>query len=390
MSLLEIINHLGGNARFVGHNSVEVENTLTKSKFTLEYAAKTRTSFMLIAPLLFTFNDAIIPNPGGCRLGTRPVDRLVKTVELFGATVVYNSEDGYYYATWKNPVPATIQFSKKTHTGTELAILFATRTSGTTRIKNASLEPEVDDMLEFFNKAGAKLHREGEDIIVEGKNELHAPEMSVQYDRIEAASFIVLSALFGGGIIVKNVNTHHLVSFLAAFKRAGYDYSYDANTDLFQVMCPKTSKAVDVVTEPHPGFMTDWQPLWALLMTQATGTSSIHETVFEGRFGYVSELNKFGAHVEFHQPIVENPAELYQFNWTSAHTDKQAIKIHGPRKLHEAVVQMTDIRAGACLLLASLCATGRSVITGVEQLERGYEDLVGKLRTLGAHIDIQE
>jgi UDP-N-acetylglucosamine 1-carboxyvinyltransferase len=148
--------------------------------------------------------------------------------------------------------------------------------------------------------------------------------------------------------------------------------------------------AVDIVTNPRPGFMTDWQPLWALLMTQINGKSTIHETVFEDRFGYVEQLRKFGAKIEYFQPQVSEPNNVYQFNWTSKNSKKQAIKIYGATKLHNAYTKMTDIRAGACLILAALCSDGKSVISGAEQIERGYENLVDKLNNIGADIYIHE
>lgn len=387
VALVDIINHLGGEAQFIDEHTVTIENKLTKFHIPFEFAARTRVSFMLLAPLLKTFGKASVPNPGGCRLGARPVDRLAYTAEQIGAKVVYNSEDGYYYVTLSKPHAAHIEFSKVTHTGTELAIMNAVFVKGMSVIKNAALEPEIDDMILFFNKAGADIVREGTRIIVNGVSKLVGIDMAVQYDRNEAVSYIILSALFGGSIIVKNVSAPVITFFLKKFEKAGFTYEFDKEANEFRVKVPKVIKPVDVETAPHPGFMTDWQPMWALLMTHAKGESKVHETVFENRFGYVEELKKFGARISYYDPHVFDPDVVYQFNLTHVNTTLlQAIRIHGPTKLHNGIVKMTDIRAGACLVMAALLSPGESIVSGAEQIERGYENLINKLRALGADI----
>ncbi|MFA6005097.1 MAG: UDP-N-acetylglucosamine 1-carboxyvinyltransferase [Patescibacteria group bacterium] len=384
MSLIDIINHLGGTVKFLDDHTITVENTLTKSEIPFEYGVRTRVSFMLIAPILFTFGKAKIPNPGGCRLGARPVDRLVNSVRDFGASVKYNPEDGFYYAELSQTNGGNITFNKKTHTGTELAIMMASRVSEKTTIHNAAQEPEIDDLIRFFNQGGAHIVRKGESIEIEGSAVLKPSVIKTQYDRNEAISLIVLSALFGGKIVIRNVELDTIQTFLEAFKLAGFNYSI--NDGLFRVMVPEVIKPVDIVTGPHPEFMTDWQPLWALLMTQAKGKSIIHETVFEDRFGYVEELKRFGAKLSFFQPEVTNPAEVYQFNWSAKEAKKQAIVISGPARLHNGVAKMTDIRAGACMLFAALLSKGKSLVEGVEQIERGYELLIDRLKKIGAEI----
>lgn len=386
-AILDIINYLGGSARFINEHTVEVKNTLKSYKIPLEIAARTRTSIMLIAPLLHQFGQAIIANPGGCRLGERPVDRLMNSLKLMGAKIEYRSEDGYYYARLVKSLPANIPFAKKSHTGTELAIMFASRIAGKTVIGNAAQEPEIDDLIKFLNHTGAKIKRIKEDIVVVGKNELKGTEVSVQPDRIEAVTFIVLSALFGGNIKVKGLNIQTIAPFLKTLSETGINYQYQPTTKLFKLEPIRKIKPVSVMTAPHPGFLTDWQPLWVLLMTQAEGESIVHETVFEDRFRYIQDLRHFGAKVRFFQPQVEHPEALYQFNnFDPAKHRQQAVRINGPVKLHNAYATMTDIRAGACLVIAALVAKGKSVINGAEQIERGYEDLTGKLTRLGADI----
>lgn len=386
-SLLEIINYLGGKAEFVAKNTVTVSNHLTKHELPLEIASKTRVSILLIAPLLHRFKKAVLPNPGGCRLGERSVDRLVSSVVQMGAEINYCSNDGFYHCQLPKEQPGKIHFAKKSHTGTELAIMFASRISGKTIINNAALEPEIDDLIKLLNLSGAKIKREKEQIIVEGKSKLTASRITVQSDRIEAATFIVLSALFDGKISLKRAPLINLEPFFKPFIQAGYGYDYNKDSDLLTIGIPKQSHATEIATSPHPGFLTDWQPLWTLLMTQATGQSIVHETVFENRLSYVKDLRRFGAKIEFFQPKVKDPEQLYQFNGYSPEKHRfQAIKIFGPTPLHNGFAKMTDIRAGACLVLAALIAKGSSVISGVEQIERGYEALVDKLCLLGANI----
>ncbi len=388
ISLIDIINSLGGTAKFVDKNTVLVENTLKKKRIPLEAALRTRVSFMLLAPLLFTFGEAEVPNPGGCRLGARPVDRLVNAAASYGAEIKYNSSDGYYYAKLNKQRGGRVDFPKKTHTGTELALMLASRIAEPTVINNPSCEPEIDDLISFLQMSGVNIRKQRNKLLVTGRERLKSVEKFIQFDRNEAVSFIILSSLFAGNIVVKNVNLKYIASFLTSFRQAGFKYEWSKEGGLFRVIVPDKIKPVNIQTSPHPGFMTDWQPMWALLMTQAAGISSIHETVFEDRFGYVEELRKFGARIEFYNPKVKNPSKIYQFNWKKSLNNKQAIKINGPSKLHNAVSRMLDIRAGACIIMAALVSHGKSIIEGAEQIERGYEDLPDKLKKLGASIQI--
>lgn len=388
-SLIEIINYLGGEVKFVSQNTVTVENKLTQFRVPLEIAGKTRVSILLLAPLLYTFGQAILPNPGGCRLGERSVDRLINSVIQMGANIKYNSLDGYYYAKLLQTRSAQINFKKKSHTGTELALMFASRINKKIKIKNAALEPEIDDLIAFLNNAGAQIKRQDSDINIIGSKKLKNSTIVVQPDRIEAATFIVLSCLFDGKIIVQNIGLQGLKPFLKVFSLAGFKYKYNSKTKEFRVLPNNNILPTDITTAPHPGFLTDWQPLWTILMTQAHGVSTVHETVFENRLGYVKDLNKFGAKISFYKPTIANPEQLYQFNnFDPLKHRYQAVKINGPKKLHNAYAIMTDIRAGACLVIAGLIAQGRSVIDGAQQIERGYEDMPKKLMQLGADIKV--
>ncbi|MCR4326089.1 MAG: UDP-N-acetylglucosamine 1-carboxyvinyltransferase [Candidatus Roizmanbacteria bacterium] len=386
VALVDIINTLGGHAVFTDEHTLEVENTLTTHVVPLELAVRIRVSFLLMVPLLHTFRKAQVPNPGGCRLGARPVDRLVESITTFGGSISYSSEDGYYYAHVEEAfTPGEYTFAKPSHTGTEFALMNMSRIQGKSVIHNAAHEPEIDELITFLNAAGAHIVREGNDIVVEGNDALQGVEQRVGSDRNEVISFIVLSALCKGSIIINNVSLKPIQTFLDYCKRVGITYTESNGT--FQLQVAKTISSSDIVTAPHPGFMTDWQPLWAVLMTQAQGDSTIHETVFEQRFNYVQELNKHGAQIEFFDPTITDPSGTYQFAVPPGTTPvNQAIRIHGPTQLHNAATVITDMRAGACLLFAGLISSGKSVISGAEQIERGYEDLIERLQKLGADV----
>jgi UDP-N-acetylglucosamine 1-carboxyvinyltransferase len=214
---------------------------------------------------------------------------------------------------------------------------------------------------------------------------LHGAEYSIMGDRNEEVTFALAAAVTGGRISVKNSVYQHMGAFLNRFKESGGDLEVSGNTvTYFQV---GEIKPTHVVTLAHPGFMTDWQAPWAVYMTQANGISTIHETIFESRFNYVTELKKMGAHIDYFDPVVENPEIFYNFNWTDRKNESHhAIKIQGPSKLHNAVLEMSDLRAGATLLIAAMLAEGESIIHGVDQIDRGYEAIDERFNNLSAHI----
>ena len=206
------------------------------------------------------------------------------------------------------------------------------------------------------------------------------------YDRNEAPTYAVFALATKGDIIVKGADKINLEHFLSKVNQAGGNYEIVSSGIRFYYQ--GSLKSTSVTTMPHPGFMTDWQSPWAVLMTQTLGTSIIHETVFENRFGYVSELKKLGAKIEFFSPSVDNPQQTYQFDIKEGEINNrhQAIRIYGPIKLHGGVVSVSDMRAGASLLIAACMAKGQSVVLGASEVDRGYETIEKKLRLLGARI----
>lgn len=388
-ALLEIIESIGGTVKRSDHEVTIQVKEIKKDSISLADGARVRTTSLFIAPLLLRLKKALVPNPEGCRLGARPIDRHIEGLERMGAKIEYRSEDGYYHATTDGLTGATYKFEKNTHTGTETLILAATLARGTTVIENAAEEHEIDDLIMLLNSMGAKISREnGRRIVVEGVERLHGTTHEIVSDSNELATFAVLSILTGGQIWIENADTKNISVFIDELRKAGCSYEEKDGKLRFYAEGEITNS--DITTAIEPGFKTDWQGVWAILMTQAHGDSTIHETIYEQRFGYVSELKKMGVKIDFYQPEVSNPEELYNFNFDPNTSYNQAIRIHGPQKLHNAVLKVSDLRAGATLVIASIIAKGDSIIYGVDHIERGYEHLDTRLASLGVDIKVED
>jgi UDP-N-acetylglucosamine 1-carboxyvinyltransferase len=335
----------------------------------LEAAAKIRASFILLGPLLTRFGRVIISNPGGDRIGRRPVNLHVDAMRAMGAQIDYRN--GYYFASAPGRLRGTdLNFPLVTVMGTENAILAATLADGRTTITPAAREPEVDDLIALLQKMGAEVSRTAPDtVVVEGRRRLRGAEHNVVSDRIEAGTFVVAAAVTGGDVLIENAPCEHLGSFLDVVAEAGV--SVACGRDTIEVRgAPAgsgTYRAADVATAPYPGLATDLQPPTSVLLSQATGTSSVHETIFEDRLEWLGQLGRLGASVEL--------------------IDDHHARIHGPATLHGAEVEMGDLRAGASLILAALAAEGESLIHGAHHVRRGYENIEGKFLDLGAQIE---
>ncbi len=384
--MIDIMRTLGVSVVLEDHTVRIQAKEFSRTSIPLDKAALARTSAMFIAPLLARKHEAIIPNPGGCRLGARPIDRTTDGIEKMSAEVVYYSDDGYFHAKTEGLKGINYRFDKNTHTGTETMILSAVLAAGTTVLDNAAEEPEIDDLIELLNVMGGKVKRTNRrEIAIEGVKKLHGAEFTIQPDRIEVITFAIAAALTDGDVLVIDAHKSNIDVFLQKFTEAGGNYEKKENGIRFY----KNGElnAVDVTTSVHPGFMTDWQAPWAVLMTQADGESVIHETVFENKLKYVKDLQKMGASTELFNPQVENKQEVYNFNLDDDKPEYfHAVKIIGPKELHNAVMTTLDIRAGAAIVLAALAARGSSTIYGVEKLDRGYEKFTERLQSLGADI----
>lgn len=378
----KIVAPLGVEVQHNDHTLTLHAKQLTQHAVPLELGGLYRTAPMVMGPLLARLGKAVVPNPGGCRLGKRPIDRHIEALEQMGAQVTY--KDGFFYAHGKLK-PTTIRFPKNTHTGTETVLLAAVLTQGTTVIENAAEEPEVDDLIGLLVQMGADIQRNARRIVINGVEKLKGTEYRIMPDRNEVVTYAVAAIATGGDIRVKGTQKQHLTAFFKALEDAGAGFE-DMGNETVRFYKRGPLQKTDVTTSQHPGFMTDWQAPWAVLMTQAQGSSTIHETVFESRFSYVSELKKMGAHIEFYQPSVKNPQDVYNFNLNDKSDVCQAIRITGPKKLHDGVVEITDLRAGATLVVAALAASGKSILHGVDHIDRGYEAFDTRLRQLNASI----
>ncbi len=388
IELLNLIESLGGKAHFIEENVVLIDGrTLNNNKVDLLHAAKIRVSFMLFAPLLYKFSECYVPNPGGCRIGARPIDRIIEGMQKLGINVDYDSDTGYYKASMKIKPSGSYAFAKPTHTGTELLIMLSVLGRGKVTIDNAANEPEIDEFIDFLNQSGARIHKNGKKVTIDPTQKLSIQKpFEIISDRNEAVTFATLAIATKGEVAVSPINPATLDTFIKKMKQIGVTVDiYGKSTIKF--LYKGKLNACHVETSPHPGFMTDWQPNWAILMTQAQGDSIIEERVFENRFSYVDELRRLGAEIDYVKQPIHNPAEYFFFNFDPAKKYKQAIRINGPQKLHGGVLDIADLRAGATLAIAALVAEGESVVNGVSILERGYENFAGKVKSLGGDIE---
>ncbi|HUW24300.1 MAG TPA: UDP-N-acetylglucosamine 1-carboxyvinyltransferase [Patescibacteria group bacterium] len=385
LSTAEVIRELGGEVTF-GENHVMQVTPRGLSRYNLSQKSGelSRAATYFIGPLLHHFGKAIIPNPGGCKIGRRPIDRHLEGLQALGAEI--RSFPDRYEIVAKQLSGGHFTFPKNTHGGTDIMIIAAAAAKGKTILENAAQEPEVDDLIAFLNQMGAKINRvEPRTIVIEGVDKLHGTDYTVMYDRNEAVTFGCAALATKGDVFVLHAEEKDLGAFLMAVKKAGGGFEVERRGIRFFYKDPL--KAVNITTRPHPGFMTDWMPLWGILMTQAEGESVIHETIFENRFAFVNELKKMGAKIELFNPVVENPEEIYVFNLEDDRPEYiHAARIVGPTPLRAMTEEITDLRAGASLILASLIARGQSELLNVEHVDRGYENLDGRLKSLGADI----
>ncbi|HEX5589256.1 MAG TPA: UDP-N-acetylglucosamine 1-carboxyvinyltransferase [Candidatus Limnocylindrales bacterium] len=368
--MAETLRDLGVVVDHPGPNTYEVAAGDVDWLFVpLEAAAKMRASFMLLGPLLARFGEVIISNPGGDRIGRRPVDLHVDAMRALGAEIEYRY--GYYYAKAPGRLRGTeIRFPFVSVMGTENAMLAATLAEGHTVIRPAAQEPEIDDLIAFLCQMGAEVNRTYPDTIeIEGRKRLRGADHAVVPDRIEAGTFAIAAAMTGGRVTLERARCEHLDALVQVLGRMGIDV--DCGTDTLTVNAteigPGAYTPVDIETAPYPGLATDLQPPTSVLLTQANGRSTVHEAIFEDRLEWLVELRKMGARVDLPDP-------------------HHAV-VDGPAKLIGAEVEISDLRAGASLILAAMAARGTSVIHGGHHVRRGYENIERKFLDLGARIE---
>jgi len=381
----EIIDLLGASTRTAGERTVFI-NASHLSSHTIDdkFGPQSRASTMFIPVLLARLGQASVPHPGGDKIGARPLDRHFEALKQMG--VKFSISSTRIQAEVKKLKATNYKFPKNSHTGTETLILASVLAEGKTVLENAALEPEIDDLIYLLNEMGAHIRRRpGRIIEITGVKSLNPTIHSIMPDRNEAVSYATAAIATKGDIIVENAQASDLEAFLDRLDTIGAGYEIGRYGIRFFYHQPL--QATDVVTLPHPGFMTDWQPLWTVLMTQAQGESIIHETIFPSRFQHVEGLKLFGAQIDYFNLPVDNPDKTYNFNLDEATSDTpHAIKIFGATPLRGCKADIFDLRSGATMVLAALIAPDTTTLNKVELIDRGYESFDSRLKSMGANI----
>jgi UDP-N-acetylglucosamine 1-carboxyvinyltransferase len=362
--LLDILASMGAEVNRLTKNSVEINcKHLTPCSSPRELAEKLRGSSYLLGAEFGRFGKASVPHPGGCSIGARPLDLHMKAFEALGADCCHKS--GRVEVSSENgPVGSSIYFDKVSVGATVNAILASVLADGITTIDNAAREPHIVDLAVFLNACGANIIGAGTSVIkVKGVEKLHGCRYSIIPDMIEAGTYMAAVAATGGKVTVRNVIPKHLEAISSKLEEAGASVTVGDN--YITVESTGKLKGISIVTQPYPGFATDMQPQFGAMLCFAEGTSDISENIFNSRFQYMDELSKMGADIK---------------------VDGNHAVIRGGAILSGAPLVCHDLRAGAAMVIAALATKDTSVIEGIDKIERGYYNIVGKLRELGADV----
>ena len=362
--LLTILTQLGAEVRMICPGTIEIDSRNVRfCDAPFELMRKIRASYYLIGAMLGRFGSAKTTMPGGCNFGVRPIDQHIKGMNALGADVDVRNGFVYAEATDGSLHGAKIYLDKVSVGATMNIILAATMANGRTIIENAAREPHIVDLANFLNSMGADVRGAGTDTVkINGVDRLHGGSYSIIPDQIEAGTYMAAAAATGGEVLVKNVIPKHLECISAKLRTIVQEYE-----DCVLVKGNGHLRKANIKTLPYPGFPTDMQPQMGALLCMANGTSVITEGIYDNRFKYVNELRKMGADIQ---------------------VDGRIAIFEGGAKLTGAPVMACDLRAGAAMVIAGLCASGKTEIEDIHFIERGYENFVGKLRKLGADISI--
>ena len=363
-TMFELLGSMGANILLDENMNFTISsNELLDTEARYELVKTMRASILVLGPLVAKYGQARIALPGGCAIGSRPVNFHLDALEQLGAKI--ELKNGYIEASAKELIGTSIKFDGITVTGTENIMMAACLAKGTTSLTNVAKEPEIEDLAEFLNEMGAKIKGAGTDeIIIEGVSELEGTTFSIPADRIEAATYLAAATVTQGNICIKGINPKRLKKVLDKLEESGAEISCDENS-ISLSMSKQKPKPVDITTAPFPEFPTDMQAQFSVINAIADGTSNIYETVFENRFMHIQELNRMGCDIEVN--------------------GNQAI-VKGVKNLYGAEVMATDLRASASLILAGLCAEGQTIVDRIYHIDRGYERIEEKLNYLGADI----
>lgn len=362
-TICKVLEHLGVGVTKETDSLILDTSNIFGYEAPYELVRKMRASFLVMGPLLARFGRAKISLPGGCAIGTRPIDLHLKGFESLGAEIELGH--GYVEARALNGLKgARVYLDFPSVGATENIMMAASLAKGQTIIENPAEEPEIVDLANILNAMGAKIRGAGTNMIrIDGVSELKGAVHTVVPDRIEAGTYMVAAAITNGNVYIENVLTEHLKPVIAKLKEAGVTIEED--TEGVRVIGTGALRSVDIKTLPYPGFPTDMQAQLMALMTVASGTSVVTETVFENRFMHVDELKRMGANIKI---------------------EGRSAVVEGVHNLYGCQVKATDLRAGAALVLAGLVASGTTEIGCIHHIDRGYDNLVAKLQQLGANI----
>lgn len=361
-TMLSMVENLGNNSSGES-GDVELRGSIDSSRAPAELVKKMRASFLVLAPLVARTGEAVVPIPGGCNIGTRPVDLHLEGLKRLGVSV--EQDDGRIIARADQLTGNDVFLNYPSVGATEQLITGATLAEGVTTIYNGAQEPEIRDLVNFLNEMGARINLNGSIIRITGVEELEGTNYSVLPDRIAAGTYMLAGAATAGEVEVTQVNTDSIKPLSLKLKKAGIEI--EGKESSISTRSNGRPKSVEVITLPYPGFPTDLQAPITSLLALARGKSVVKETVFDSRFGHVPELNKMGADISV--------------------TNSSTVFVEGQDNLRGTEVEATDIRAGASLVIAGLAARGETVVTGTEHLDRGYSNLVENLKSLGASIE---
>ncbi|MDR1774127.1 MAG: UDP-N-acetylglucosamine 1-carboxyvinyltransferase [Clostridioides sp.] len=364
--ITELIRHLGAKVEYDGDTLIVDSSEVDSCDAPYELVRKMRASFFVMGPLLARFKNTKISMPGGCAIGTRPIDLHLKGFKSLNAKIIM--EHGFVEAKADRLVGDKLYLDFPSVGATENIMMAATLAEGITIIENAAEEPEIVDLANFLNEMGADVKGAGTNTIkINGVKELHGAEHTVIPDRIEAATYMIAAAMTKGDIEIENVMVEHLKPVIAKLRESGCEIIEKDSS--IRVIGGEVIKPIDVKTLPHPGFPTDVQAQFMAMLSIANGTGVVIETVFENRFMHVAEFNRMGANIKI---------------------DGRSAVVNGVEKLRGARVNATDLRAGAALILCGLVAEGETLIGDIYHILRGYVNIDKKIKALGGNIEFVE
>ena len=365
-ALNEILVYLGAKVERNGKTMMIDSSNVVNKEIPEEVSKKLRASYYFMSALLGKYKHVEMYFPGGCSIGARPIDQTLKGFKALGAEVI--EKDNKFIIDAKELIGNEVKLDMPSVGATINTLLVAVRAKGVTIIKNAAKEPEIVNVVEFLNNMGAKIEGAGtSEITITGVEKLSKCNVKVIPDRIEGGTYIILGALVGKNLVIENVNPNHLENLLTKLQCMNVNIQILENKIIMN--SSNDLKPVDVKTEGYPGFPTDLQQPLVTLLSMCNGKSVLEETIYENRFQNIPYLNQMGTKIEI---------------------DNKKIIINGPSELKGSTVKATDLRAGACLVLAGLKADGETIVTNVEHVLRGYENIIEKLTNVGAKISLEE